>query len=338
MAGREEELNRISPESREEDAWSFPVPDEITDDMLGDGEDDAVEIPPLSPEELEEVTAEAEFFDTAEDMEKALEQEGIKVDTPLRIYIREVCECPLLTAEEENALARRMAEGDKEAGDRLIEANLRLVLSVARRFANRGVPLGDLIQEGSLGLMQAAEKFDGRKGYRFSTYAVWWIRRAVSRAVADQSRVVRLPLHVVESIYRVTKSRRDLTAEYGRDPTVDEIAADTGMTEDKVEEVMRIAADPDLFEKPETAEEAPQPGEDEPAGDGARDENALRLLQERVRAALDTLDPEDAAVVRMRFGLEDGRAHTADEVARAFGIPRERVRQIEAEVFSGSGR
>ena len=338
MAGREEKMNRIPPESGEEDAWSFPVPDEITDEMLGNAEDDVFEIPPLSPEELEEVTAEAELFDTAEDMEKALEQEGIRVDTPLRIYIREVHECPMLTAEEEAALARRVAEGDREAGGRLIEANLRLVLSVARRFADRGVPFGDLIQEGSLGLMQAAEKFDGTKGYRFATYAVWWIRRAISRAVADQSRVVRLPLHMVESIYRVTKSRRDLTAEYGREPTVDEIAADTGMTEDKVEEVMRIAADPDLFEKPEAAEEAPQSGESAPAGDGSRDEQALRLLQEKVRAALDTLDPGDAAVIRMRFGLEDGRAHTADEVAAAFGIAKERVRQIEAEVFSGSGR
>lgn len=338
MAGREEEMSRTLPQSGEEDVWSFPVPDEITDDMLGEGEDGVFELPPLSPEELEEVTADAELYDTAEDMEKALEQEGIKVDPPLRVYIREVHECPLLTAEEEDALARRMAEGDREAGDRLIEANLRLVLSVARRFADRGVPLGDLIQEGSLGLMQAAEKFDGTKGYRFSTYAVWWIRRAVSRAVADQSRVVRLPVHMVESIYRVTKSRRDLTAEYGREPTVDEIAADTGMTEDKVEEVMRIAADPDVLEKPGTAEEAPQPGKGAPAGEGSRDEAALRLLQEKVRSALDTLDPEDAAVVRMRFGLEDGRVHTADEVAAAFGIARERVRQIEAEVFSGSGQ
>ena len=345
MIDQEKDRNPVGPgedipgydsAEAEEAEWSFPVPDVITDDMLGGGEEEEPdEDLPLSPEELEEITGEAEQYSGPEDMEKALEQDGIVVDAPVSMYIREIHAYPLLTPEEELELAKRMAEGDEEAKNRMIESNLRLVVSVAKRFEGRGLSLSDLIQEGNIGLMKAADRFDYTKGYRFSTYATWWIRQSVSRAIADQSRTIRIPVHMVESIYRVTKSQRELTQKNGREPTIDEIAADAGMTADKVEEVMRIAADPISLEMPvgesddsHLEDTIPDPGAPTP-----EDEAALRLLQEQLGAILKSLSPREEKILRLRFGLEDGQPHTLEEVGQTFHITRERIRQIESKAL-----
>ena len=323
-------------EIQEDDAWTFPVPDLITDEMLGgEEEEEPEEVLPLSAEALEEITGEAEQYADAEDMEKALEQEGIIVDDPVSMYLREIHAYPLLTPEEEAALGRAMAEGDDAAKERMIEANLRLVVSVAKRFEGRGLSLSDLIQEGNIGLMKAADKYDYSKGYRFSTYATWWIRQSVSRAIADQSRTIRIPVHMVESIYRVTKSQRELTQKNGREPTVDEIAEDTGMSEDKVQEVMRIASDPVSLEMPvgesdDSHLEDTIPDRGNPTPEEAA---SFRLLKEQLSLVLSYLSPREEKILRLRFGLEDGVAHTLEDVGQTFHITRERIRQIESKAL-----
>ncbi|MBE6725909.1 MAG: RNA polymerase sigma factor RpoD [Ruminococcaceae bacterium] len=332
----EDEIDEPDEEEMKEDAeWSFPVPDVITDEMLGGEEEEPEEVLPLSAEALEEITGEAEQFADAEDMEKALEQDGIIVDAPVSMYLREIHAYPLLTPEEEAALGRAMAEGDDDAKERMIEANLRLVVSVAKRFEGRGLSLSDLIQEGNLGLMKAADKYDYSKGYRFSTYATWWIRQAVSRAIADQSRTIRIPVHMVESIYRVTRSQRELTQKNGREPTVDEIAEDTGMSEDKVQEVMRIASDPVSLEMPvgesdDSHLEDTIPDRGNPTPEEAA---SFRLLKEQLTLVLSYLSPREEKILRLRFGLEDGVAHTLEEVGQTFSITRERIRQIESKAL-----
>ena len=332
----EDDIDEPDEEEMKEDAeWSFPVPDVITDEMLGGEEEEPEEVLPLSAEALEEITGEAEQFADAEDMEKALEQDGIIVDAPVSMYLREIHAYPLLTPEEEAALGRAMAEGDDDAKERIIEANLRLVVSVAKRFEGRGLSLSDLIQEGNLGLMKAADKYDYSKGYRFSTYATWWIRQAVSRAIADQSRTIRIPVHMVESIYRVTRSQRELTQKNGREPTVDEIAEDTGMSEDKVQEVMRIASDPVSLEMPvgesdDSHLEDTIPDRGNPTPEEAA---SFRLLKEQLTLVLSYLSPREEKILRLRFGLEDGVAHTLEEVGQTFNITRERIRQIESKAL-----
>ena len=312
----------------EEENWSFPLPDTIPDEPAEEREETAG---PLTPDELEEILGEAELYRGATEMESVLEQEGIPVDAHLRTYLREISDYPFLTEEEERELARRASEGDEEARERLIESELRLTVAVAKRYAGRGLPIGDLIQEGSMGLMSAAEKFDADKGYSFSTYAVWWIRRAVGTAVSDRSRVLRLPMHMVESIYRVRKSSDRLLVQLGREPSVDEIAADVGMTADLVEEVLRIAADPSVLETQDSPSEGGSADEDAQAGE-EKTARVMDGLADLIRYS--RLSPREEKVMRFRFGMDGERARTLDETAEEFGITRDRVRQIESRLFS----
>lgn len=313
-----------------EEEWSFPIPDALPDEP----EEREETAGPLTPDELEEILGEAELYRGAAEMESVLEQEGIPVDAHLRTYLREISDYPFLTEAEERELARRASEGDEDARERLIESELRLTVAVAKRYAGRGLPIGDLIQEGSMGLMSAAEKFDADKGYSFSTYAVWWIRRAVGTAVSDRSRVLRLPMHMVESIYQVRKSSDRLLVQLGREPSVDEIAADTGMTADLVEEVLRIAADPSVLEAQDSPSEGGSADEDAQSGDAGEEKTArvMEGLADLIRYS--RLSPREEKVMRFRFGMDGGRARTLDETAEKFGVTRERVRQIESRLFS----
>jgi RNA polymerase primary sigma factor len=278
---------------------------------------------------------EAEAFSNAEDMEKLLAQEGLAIDDPVRMYLKEIGKIPLLNSEREMYLAERIALGDKQAKDELVEANLRLVVSIAKRHVGKGMYFLDLIQEGNLGLMKAVEKFDYHKGYKFSTYATWWIRQAITRAIADQARTIRIPVHMVETIHKVSRTARQLLQELGREPTSEEIAEKIGMSTDKVREIMKIAQDPVSLETPIGEEEDSHLGDfvednDSPA---PADTASYALLREQLCAVLRTLTPREEQVLKLRFGLEDGRARTLEEVGKEFNITRERIRQIEAKAL-----
>ena len=274
-------------------------------------------------------------------MEKAEEEidltipEGISIDDPVRMYLKEIGRVPLLTAEEEIILAKRMEEGDEEAQKRLAEANLRLVVSIAKRYVGRGMLFLDLIQEGNLGLIKAVEKFDYNKGYKFSTYATWWIRQAITRAIADQARTIRIPVHMVETINKLIRISRQLLQQLGRDPTPDEIAKEMEIGVDRVREIMKIAQEPVSLETPIGEEEDSHLGDfiedhDAPA---PADAASFLLLKEQLEEVLDTLTPREEKVLRLRFGLDDGRARTLEEVGQNFGVTRERIRQIEAKAL-----
>ncbi|MGN0185469.1 MAG: RNA polymerase sigma factor RpoD [Aristaeellaceae bacterium] len=261
--------------------------------------------------------------------------EGISIDDPVRMYLKEIGKVPLLTADEEIELAKRMEEGDEEAKKRLCEANLRLVVSIAKRYVGRGMLFLDLIQEGNLGLIKAVEKFDYRKGYKFSTYATWWIRQAITRAIADQARTIRIPVHMVETINKLIRVSRQLLQEYGREPQPEEIAAEMGIPEDKVREIIKIAQEPVSLETPIGEEEDSHlgdfiPDDDAPAPAEAA---AFTLLKEQLMSVLSTLTPREEMVLKLRFGLEDGRARTLEEVGKEFKVTRERIRQIEAKAL-----
>ena len=261
--------------------------------------------------------------------------EGVSVDDPVRMYLKEIGKVPLLTAEEEIELAKRMEQGDEEAKRKLAEANLRLVVSIAKRYVGRGMLFLDLIQEGNLGLIKAVEKFDYRKGYKFSTYATWWIRQAITRAIADQARTIRIPVHMVETINKLIRVSRQLLQEYGREPQPEEIAKEMGISVEKVREIMKIAQEPISLETPIGEEEDSHlgdfiPDEDAPAPAEAA---AFILLKEQLMEVLDTLTPREEKVLRLRFGLDDGRARTLEEVGREFNVTRERIRQIEAKAL-----
>ena len=261
--------------------------------------------------------------------------EGVALDDPVRMYLKEIGRVPLLTAEEEVELARRMEAGDEEARHRLEEANLRLVVSIAKRYVGRGMLFLDLIQEGNLGLLKAVEKFDYSKGYKFSTYATWWIRQAITRAIADQARTIRIPVHMVETINKYIRISRQLLQEFGRDATPDEIAKHMGLSTARVREIMKIAQEPVSLETPIGEEEDSHLGdfiEDEAALDPA-DAASMMLLKEQIADVLKTLAPREAEVLRLRFGLEDGRSRTLEEVGQSFGVTRERIRQIEAKAL-----
>ncbi len=261
--------------------------------------------------------------------------EGVALDDPVRMYLKEIGRVPLLTAEEEVELARRMEMGDKNAKGRLIEANLRLVVSIAKRYVGRGMQFLDLIQEGNMGLIKAVEKFDYRKGYKLSTYATWWIRQAITRAIADQARTIRIPVHMVETINKLIRTSRHLIQELGREPTPEEVADEMGITPDKVREILKIAQEPVSLETPIGEEE------DSHLGDFIEDEDApapveaasFMLLREQIEGVLDTLNEREQKVLRLRFGLDDGKARTLEEVGREFGVTRERIRQIEAKAL-----
>ncbi|MEA4892120.1 MAG: RNA polymerase sigma factor RpoD [Peptococcaceae bacterium] len=261
--------------------------------------------------------------------------EGIGIDDPVRMYLKEIGRVPLLSAEEEVELAKKMEEGDEYAKKRLVEANLRLVVSIAKRYVGRGMLFLDLIQEGNLGLIKAVEKFDFRKGFKFSTYATWWIRQAITRAIADQARTIRIPVHMVETINKLIRVNRQLLQELGRDPTPEEIADEMDIPVERVREIQKIAQEPVSLETPIGEEE------DSHLGDFIEDDDApapaeaasFLLLKEQLEEVLRTLAPREEKVLRLRFGLDDGRARTLEEVGQEFGVTRERIRQIEAKAL-----
>lgn len=261
--------------------------------------------------------------------------DGVSIEDPVRMYLKEIGKVPLLSAEEEIELAKRMELGDMEAKKRLAEANLRLVVSIAKRYVGRGMLFLDLIQEGNLGLIKAVEKFDYRKGYKFSTYATWWIRQAITRAIADQARTIRIPVHMVETINKLIRVSRQLLQELGREPTPEEIAAEMNMPVERVREILKISQEPVSLETPIGEEE------DSHLGDFIQDDNvpvpadvaAFTLLKEQLEEVLSTLTEREKKVLTLRFGLEDGRARTLEEVGREFNVTRERIRQIEAKAL-----
>ncbi len=261
--------------------------------------------------------------------------EGISIEDPVRMYLKEIGKVNLLTAEQEIKLAQRMEEGDEDAKKRLAEANLRLVVSIAKRYVGRGMLFLDLIQEGNLGLIKAVEKFDYRKGYKFSTYATWWIRQAITRAIADQARTIRIPVHMVETINKLIRVSRQLLQELGREPTPEEIAEEMDMSVDRVREILKISQEPVSLETPIGEEE------DSHLGDFIQDDNvpvpadaaAFTLLKEQLVEVLGTLTEREQKVLRLRFGLDDGRARTLEEVGQEFNVTRERIRQIEAKAL-----
>ncbi|AEE95519.1 RNA polymerase sigma factor RpoD [Mahella australiensis] len=269
-----------------------------------------------------------------EDLEAGL-PEGVNIDDPVRMYLKEIGKIPLLSSDEEIELAKRIEQGDEEAKKRLAEANLRLVVSIAKRYVGRGMLFLDLIQEGNLGLLKAVEKFDYRKGYKFSTYATWWIRQAITRAIADQARTIRIPVHMVETINKLVRVSRQLMQELGREPAPEEVAEEMGISVDKVRDIMKIAQEPVSLETPIGEEEDSHlgdfiPDDDAPAPAEAA---AFTLLKEQLMDVLDTLTPREEKVLRLRFGLDDGRARTLEEVGKEFDVTRERIRQIEAKAL-----
>ena len=295
----------------------------------------------ISSSEMSEIESEVEAFSTSDNMERILEQEGLAVDDPVRMYLKEIGRVPLLTSDRERELAEVMineesTEADKDAAKKeLVEANLRLVVSIAKRYVGKGMFFLDLIQEGNLGLMKAVDKFDYSKGYKFSTYATWWIRQAITRAIADQARTIRIPVHMVETIHRVSKYSRQMLQELGREATADEIGEKMGMSAEKVREIMKIAQDPVSLETPIGEEEDSHlgdfiPDEETPAPSDAA---ASTILREVIERELHTLTPREEHVIKLRFGLYDGRTRTLEEVGKEFDITRERIRQIEAKAL-----
>ena len=301
--------------------------DVLGDDALPPVDEDALpeleelqEIEEVTEEEMNETEAMADTFST---------------DDPVRMYLKEIGKVPLLTPEEEQDLAKRMAEGDEEAKRRMAEANLRLVVSIAKRYVGRGMLFLDLIQEGNLGLIKAVEKFDYTKGYKFSTYATWWIRQAITRAIADQARTIRIPVHMVETINKVIRVSRQLLQELGHDPSAEEIAAEMNMPVDKVRDILKIAQEPVSLETPIGEEEDSHLGDFIPDDDAPApaDAASATLLKEELAHVLKTLTPREERVLSMRFGLTDGHPHTLEEVGKEFNVTRERIRQIEAKAL-----
>ena len=298
--------------------------DVLGDDALLPVDEDALpeleEIEEVTEEEMNETEAMADTFST---------------DDPVRMYLKEIGKVPLLTPEEEQDLAKRMAEGDEEAKRRMAEANLRLVVSIAKRYVGRGMLFLDLIQEGNLGLIKAVEKFDYTKGYKFSTYATWWIRQAITRAIADQARTIRIPVHMVETINKVIRVSRQLLQELGHDPSAEEIAAEMNMPVDKVRDILKIAQEPVSLETPIGEEEDSHLGDFIPDEDASEPSEAasFSLLKEQLMEVLDTLTPREKKVLELRFGIVDGRTRTLEEVGKEFNVTRERIRQIEAKAL-----
>ncbi|MEL7610038.1 MAG: RNA polymerase sigma factor RpoD [Bacillota bacterium] len=312
---------------------------------------DALEEMELDPDQIERIydKLEALSIDVVEEIDipedinediAAIESEivaveGVNIDDPVRMYLKEIGKVPLLSANEEIEIAQRMAAGDQEAKQQLAEANLRLVVSIAKRYVGRGMLFLDLIQEGNLGLIKAVEKFDYRKGYKFSTYATWWIRQAITRAIADQARTIRIPVHMVETINKLIRVNRQLLQEYGREPRPDEIAKDMGISEEKVREIIKIAQEPVSLETPIGEEEDSHLGDFIPDDDAPAPAEvaAFTLLKEQLMGVLDTLTAREEKVLRLRFGLDDGKARTLEEVGKEFNVTRERIRQIEAKAL-----
>ncbi|TFZ40068.1 RNA polymerase sigma factor RpoD [Soehngenia longivitae] len=327
-------LETVELEPEEIDEFYQKLED-LNIDIIGDKEE---------IEEIEVIEDPDELITDVDDTDIEVDEEskgdislpkGVSVDDPVRMYLKEIGKIPLLTTEEEIELAKRMENGDEEAKRKLAEANLRLVVSIAKKYVGRGMLFLDLIQEGNLGLMKAVEKFEYKKGFKFSTYATWWIRQAITRAIADQARTIRIPVHMVETINKLVRVQRQLVMELGRDPTPEEIAAEMEMEVDKVREIMKIAQEPVSLETPIGEEE------DSHLGDFIPDEEILApadaatftMLKEQLIEVLDSLTPREQKVLKLRFGLEDGRARTLEEVGKEFDVTRERIRQIEAKAL-----
>ena len=295
-----------------------------------------MELQELNIDIVEEVEVPEDINEEIAEIETMLAPtEGINIDDPVRMYLKEIGKVPLLSANEEIEIAQRMAEGDLNAKHQLAEANLRLVVSIAKRYVGRGMLFLDQIQEGNLGLIKAVEKFDYRKGYKFSTYATWWIRQAITRAIADQARTIRIPVHMVETINKLIRVNRQLVQELGRDPRPDEIAHEMGISEDKVREILKIAQEPVSLETPIGEEDDSHLGDFIPDDDAPApaDAVAVALLKEQLVEVLNTLTPREAKVLRLRYGLDDGKARTLEEVGKEFNVTRERIRQIEAKAL-----
>ncbi len=284
-------------------------------------------------EELPEIEDDLQI--TEDELADLSVPEGVNIDDPVRMYLKEIGKVPLLSGQDEAILAQKMSEGDQEAKQRLAEANLRLVVSIAKRYVGRGMLFLDLIQEGNLGLIKAVEKFDYTKGYKFSTYATWWIRQAITRAIADQARTIRIPVHMVETINKLVRVTRQLVQELGRDPLPDEVARELNMPIDKVGEIMKIAQEPVSLETPIGEEEDSHLGDFIPDDEAPAPSDAatFTLLKEQLVDVLNTLTPREEKVLRLRFGLDDGRARTLEEVGKEFNVTRERIRQIEAKAL-----
>jgi len=308
-------LENLNIDTTETDEVEFLPPDDIAPEI----------------EELQEIETLAE--DELIDPETLVD--NFSVDDPVRMYLKEIGKVSLLSTEAEVELAKLMAEGDKDAKRKMAEANLRLVVSIAKRYVGRGMLFLDLIQEGNLGLIKAVEKFDYTKGYKFSTYATWWIRQAITRAIADQARTIRIPVHMVETINKVMRISRQLLQELGHDPTPEEIAADMGMPVEKVREILKIAQEPVSLETPIGEEEDSHLGDFIPDEDASEPAEAasFTLLKEQLSDVLGTLTPREEKVLRLRFGIEDGRTRTLEEVGKEFNVTRERIRQIEAKAL-----
>ena len=332
---------KLSSDDLEEVVEEMDFDIESLDKLYDTLENNGITLPgELSSAELNEIESEVEAFGNSENMERILEQEGLAIDDPVRMYLKEIGRVPLLTADRERELAEIMSNSENEAlkdmaKNELVEANLRLVVSIAKRYVGKGMFFLDLIQEGNLGLMKAVDKFDYSKGYKFSTYATWWIRQAITRAIADQARTIRIPVHMVETIHKVSRYSRQMLQELGREATADEIGEKMGMSAEKVREIMKIAQDPVSLETPIGEEEDSHlgdfiPDEDTPAPSDAA---ASTILREVIEKELHTLTPREEHVIKLRFGLYDGRTRTLEEVGKEFDITRERIRQIEAKAL-----
>lgn len=301
---------------------------------------DKLDKQPTTPSQLEEIyhMLEKNGIQVVNEFEREKDlfsQLDIAMDDPVKMYLKDIGKVPLLSADEETELARRMMEGDEEAKRLLSEANLRLVVSIAKRYMGRGMQFLDLIQEGNLGLMKAVEKFDYQKGFKFSTYATWWIRQAITRAIADQARTIRIPVHMVETINKLVRVSRRLLQELGREPTTQEIADDMGIPEEKVREIQKIAQDPVSLETPIGEEEDSHLSDfiEDEGSTAPTDAVAFTMLKEQLLGVLDTLTPREEKVLRLRYGLDDGRPRTLEEVGKEFNVTRERIRQIEAKAL-----
>ncbi|MBO5883250.1 MAG: RNA polymerase sigma factor RpoD [Clostridia bacterium] len=333
---------KLSTADITEAAEGMDLDSETLDKLYDTLEDNGIPLPSdLSAIEMNEIESEVESFGTSENMERILEQEGLAIDDPVRMYLKEIGRVPLLTSERERKLAEIMIDENSTeqmkvaAKNELVEANLRLVVSIAKRYVGKGMFFLDLIQEGNLGLMKAVDKFDYSRGYKFSTYATWWIRQAITRAIADQARTIRIPVHMVETIHKVSRYSRQMLQELGREATADEIGEKMGMSVEKVREIMKIAQDPVSLETPIGEEEDSHlgdfiPDEDTPAPSDAA---ATTILREVIEKELHTLTPREEHVIKLRFGLYDGRTRTLEEVGKEFNITRERIRQIEAKAL-----
>ena len=320
----------------------FPLDAEHMDKVFDYLEANGVDVLRIQDNDMDDlIMSDEEEMNLSEEDEVDMENidlsvpEGVSIEDPVRMYLKEIGKVPLLTAEEEISLAKRMENGDESAKKRLAEANLRLVVSIAKRYVGRGMLFLDLIQEGNLGLIKAVEKFDYRKGYKFSTYATWWIRQAITRAIADQARTIRIPVHMVETINKLIRVSRQLLQELGREPQPEEIAEEMNMSVDRVREILKISQEPVSLETPIGEEE------DSHLGDFIQDDNvpvpadaaAFTLLKEQLVEVLGTLTEREQKVLRLRFGLDDGRARTLEEVGKEFNVTRERIRQIEAKAL-----